>query len=524
MAGSKNSKHSQSFDLFLVILLLAALSSASAFWFFRHGYSLYYGDAEAHLNIARRIVDSRMPGYFQIGTVWLPLPHVLMLPLVENYDWWRSGFAGVVPPAFCFVLGGAFFFAATRRALGSRAGALSAICVLALNPNLLYLQSAPMTEVIFLAALAALLYFTVRFRDTQSIGSVMGAALAALAGTLTRYEGWFLIPFVTLFFLVAARRRRWMFAVLFGVVASLGPLYWLAHNWWYYGDVLEFYHGPYSAKAIYQRALEGGMARYPGDHDWRKAWLYFRSAAQSCAGWPLILLAITGAVAALFKRAIWPLVLLALPPIFYVWSIHSGATPIYVPHLWPNTYYNTRYGLSALPALAFATGALVAVVPARLRAVGAIAIIVVAVSPWLRNPRPEAWICWKESQVNSRVRLAWTKEAAAFLRERYQEGTGIFMSFGDLTGILRLAGIPVRESLYDGNVPNWDAVLARPDLFLREQWAIAIAGDKVSDTLVKASRNGPSYECLKTIAVKGGPVVQIYKRDGPPAFAGLRDP
>jgi hypothetical protein len=81
MAGSKNSKHSQSFDLFLVILLLAALSSASAFWFFRHGYSLYYGDAEAHLNIARRIVDSRMPGYFQIGTVWLPLPHVLMLLL-----------------------------------------------------------------------------------------------------------------------------------------------------------------------------------------------------------------------------------------------------------------------------------------------------------------------------------------------------------------------------------------------------------------------------------------------------------
>ena len=46
------------------------------------GYTLYYGDAEAHLNLARRVVDSRTPGLSQIGPVWLPLPHLLMLPLV----------------------------------------------------------------------------------------------------------------------------------------------------------------------------------------------------------------------------------------------------------------------------------------------------------------------------------------------------------------------------------------------------------------------------------------------------------
>ena len=44
---------------------------------------LYYGDADAHLKIARRIVDSQTPGYEQIGTVWLPLLHLLMLPLVR---------------------------------------------------------------------------------------------------------------------------------------------------------------------------------------------------------------------------------------------------------------------------------------------------------------------------------------------------------------------------------------------------------------------------------------------------------
>ena len=36
-------------------------------------------------------------------------------------------------------------------------------------------------------------------------------------------------------------------------------------------------------------------------------------------------------------------------------------------------------------------------------------------APWLIHPRPDAWITWKESQVNSEARRAWTREAAAYL-------------------------------------------------------------------------------------------------------------
>ena len=58
--------------------------AAAVAWFYRTGAILYYGDAEAHLNIARRIVDSRTPGWCQLGTTWLPLPHLLMIPLVRH--------------------------------------------------------------------------------------------------------------------------------------------------------------------------------------------------------------------------------------------------------------------------------------------------------------------------------------------------------------------------------------------------------------------------------------------------------
>jgi len=495
-----------------MLALLAALSASAIAYFYSRGYLLYYGDATAHLNIARRIIDTRTPGLDQIGTVWLPLPHLLMLPFVRSDRLWQSGLAGAIPSGICFVVAGLFLFLAARRAFSSGEAGAAAGLLLALNPNLLYLQSIAMTEAVFLAALAALLYFTVRFRERQSLGWAAAAGLAAAAGSLTRYDGWFLIPFVALFFLLAAQRRRWLTALVFVGIAALGPLAWLAHNWWYSGNLLEFYNGPYSAKAIYQRQLDAGLARYPGDHEWGKAWLYFRAAVQLCVGWPLVWLGVAGAVASLLKRVLWPLALLALPPIFYVCSMYSSSTPIYVPHLWPYSYYNTRYGLAALPLLALAAGALVAIAPPRLRRLAAVVVVLVGIAGWLAYPRQEGWICWKESQVNSVARRAWTRETAEFLRAEYRTGDGALIFFGDLAGVFQQAGIPLRQTLHQDNEPLWWAALARPDLFLWEKWAVAVSGDPVSAALGRPRKNGPRYDCVKTIAVKGAPAIEVYRR------------
>jgi hypothetical protein len=136
--------------------------------------------------------------------------------------------------------------------------------------------------------------------------------------------------------------------------------------------------------------------------------------------------------------------------------------------------YNTRYGLAALPLLAFTLGALVALGPGPKSRAALLALVVaLAVLPWAAYPRAEAWICWKESQVNSAARRAWTAEVARFLKEHYRGG-GIAMSFSDTAGALRQAGIPFREIMHEGSGPLWNAVLARPELFLRQEWAIAL--------------------------------------------------
>src|SRR5258708_1914068 len=48
-------------DTLLAVVVLALLSAGAVRFVYQHGYILYYGDAAAHLNIARRVPDSRPP-------------------------------------------------------------------------------------------------------------------------------------------------------------------------------------------------------------------------------------------------------------------------------------------------------------------------------------------------------------------------------------------------------------------------------------------------------------------------------
>ena len=487
--------------------------TAAVWWLYRQGFLLYYGDAQAHLNISRSIIDSTNPGYDQIGSVWLPVLHLICIPFVGNDAWWSTGLAGAIPVAVCFVLSAMFFYLAAREAYGSvLASAITAACY-ALNPNLLYLGSIPMTEVVFFAAFSILLFSLLRFRRTQNRWLIILGGAASIMASLTRYDGWFLIPFFAVGFFWFARERRVQAGVLFSCIASLAPLYWLAHNYWETSDFFSFYRGPYSAKAIYQRALDAGLARYRGDHQWGYSVLYYASAGLLCTGWALVLLGAAGAFCAFWKRYFIALLFLLLTPLFYVWSMYSSGTPIFVPFLFPHGYYNTRYGIAVLPLAAFAAGAIVLALPVRWRK-AALLIPLLAVLPWMIQLSPEHWICWKESQVNSKSRRIWTEQAAQFLEANYRRGDGILMTFGDLTAILSHARIPLSEAVHEGSGPAWLATVSRLDLIHRPKWAIAQATDRdtVLKAIDKANWKNTLYQPVLEIDTLKDPVVRIYRR------------
>jgi hypothetical protein len=505
MAGLKNSKNSRHSDagfapIAVCFVVTFAVIAAAIAWFYRNGSLLFFGDAEAHLNIARRIVDSRTPGWSQVGTTWLPLPHLLMIPMVGNNRLWQTGLAGTISSGLAMTIAGTFLFAAVRMLFESTTAAITACAVFILNPNTLYFGSIPMTEPIFFMALFGLLYFTVRFGRTAGWPSLAGAAICALAGTLTRYEAWFLCPFVAVFIFGKARNSRWLATAFFCALAGIGPALWLIHNRYYFGDALYFYRGPYSALAIQ------GKSNYPGNGDWRAAAHYFFAAARLVAGWPAVGIGVVGLMTAVARRAIWPIVLLALPPAFYVWSIHSAGTPIFVPTLYPFSWYNTRYGLALLPLLALGAAAL-----ARTSRTIAILLIVAVFFPLVLHPGEHA-VTWTEAEINSRTRREWTKQAVDYLRAVAGPHDTWFTSFGDLTPIYRTMGVPLRDTLTGDNEVWWAGAVARPDLFLHEDWAVVNGGDEAQTVIDKARLHGPRYELERRISVKGAPVLEIYHR------------
>ena len=84
-------------ETFPVALAAVVIAFIALLVCYPRGYILLYGDAVAHLGIARRILDSRNPGLIQLGGVWLPLPHLLMMPFVREMQWWQNGLAGAWP-------------------------------------------------------------------------------------------------------------------------------------------------------------------------------------------------------------------------------------------------------------------------------------------------------------------------------------------------------------------------------------------------------------------------------------------
>ena len=89
-------------EIVAVIVCSAAASLAAIVWSWRHGALLNWGDAVAHLHIARRVFDCHQPRLSQLGSVWLPLPHILMFPFVQIYSWWANGIAGIIPSALAY--------------------------------------------------------------------------------------------------------------------------------------------------------------------------------------------------------------------------------------------------------------------------------------------------------------------------------------------------------------------------------------------------------------------------------------
>jgi hypothetical protein len=513
----------------LLAQIAACVSILAFLYYLRQGQILLYGDAVAHINIARRLFDSRTPGPLQLGTVWLPLPHLLMLPFLFS-DWlWTTGIGGSIPSLFAYVIAAVGIFELVRgfalESVPARMAAWVAAVIFIANPNLIYLQSTAMTEPLYLAFFIwSLVYFSAFVSGDQN--ALRRCALCLLGASLTRYDGWFLATAIVALVLAIAVVRRLVprrALIEFLIISAAGPILWLAYNTAVYKNPLEFANGPYSAKAIEQRTSTPGSPPHPGSADLPVAASFFLKSAELNVGesnwhrmW--LLLAFAGSVLLLFvQRKRWPLLLLWLPLAFYTLSVAYSGVPIFLPPWWPFSLYNVRYGIELLPAFAVFCAFLVKATLERLRdtraklAIVAIALALVAISyvfAWKAQP-----ISFREAWVNSRTRLALETELARNLNQLPKHGT-FLMYLGDHVGALQQAGIPLRRVINEGNHRTWmqpydpqglwERALQNPQSHV--DFVVASEGDQVA---LKVRRD--QLLSIWVLHVSGQPATTIYR-------------
>jgi hypothetical protein len=491
------------------------------------GYMLLYGDAVAHLGIARRIIDTRYPGLQQLGGVWLPLPHLLMVPFVRNMEWWQNGMAGAWPSLLCYVFGVMGFYRLGRRML-TPAWALAATAFYGLNANLLYLATTAMTEPLFLALLVWIVLMTVEFVDAVALARpvIAGARLLVLgplifAAVMTRYDGWVLGAAVwcvvawTLWKTPALRGGLAVVFCFFTMVTVAGPVCWFAYNHVYSHDWLDFMRGPYSAKEIDRKTSPPGSHHYFGWHD--PAWslmLYARTAQVDAAWWETGWLVAAAALAGLWRMirsgATKVGLLLWLPLPFYVYSISYGSVPIFIPQLYPHSFYNSRYGMEMLPAFALFGGLAVEVFARRIKAKQPLVVrvmqpaalmLVVLNTVLMAHATP---LVLKEAMVNSVGRVAIEGALAAQL-ESLPAGVPIMIDASKYVGAMQRAEIPLKQVI---GPDDYYKGLTTPAE--KAAYVIAGAGDSVAQA-VSAHPDGLTE--LTILCSSKEPCVRVYRSD-----------
>jgi len=305
-------------------------------------------DAIAHVNKARGLFDNIEPGLRQLGTVWLPLPHILMAPLASIDPLWRSGAAGSLLSVGCFIGTSLFLFMTGIEWTGSGIVGWLAFLFFAFNPHLIYLFTTPENEPLMILCITGLLYYLLRWVRRQLWKDLALAAVFAFAGTWTRYEGWAVAAAAVVLMPIVTRKRRAASSIIFAGAAVTGPMLWMLFNLAYFEDPLMFAYGIGSAQDYASRA------KYVTAGNWGdSAVLYFMDAAY-CLNPALLWIGVGGLVVSsiFLRRGYWrPTVVLVAGCltifVFYTVNLYFNIVPITMPGMLKNdplSVINVRYG------------------------------------------------------------------------------------------------------------------------------------------------------------------------------------
>ena len=462
--------------MIVALAALAALGGAAmAIHYQRLGLTLTHYDARAHLVVSRRIIDSITPGWQQIGAVWLPLPHLLNALPVQVDFFYRTGFSAIAISVASLALATASIAWIVATLTASTWAGAAAAAVFALNPNVLYLQSTPMTEPLLMALMLLSIALLMQWCEPRSDRRSARVGVAFALACLTRYEAW---P-VTAAALAAAvwvlwrqheplsRALKAVTAVALYPAAAIVAFVVFSRvvtGAWFAND---FFVAENTAKGHPYEALA------------QVAW-----GVRALSGYGLLTAALAGAALACFWalsardhwRAILPVALLATASV--PWSAFVDGHP-----------YRIRYMVPLLAAEAVFAGF---VAGAWKRARPAVIAALVLILVFELRPLDQSAPMVVEAQWD-RPNIAARNTVSEFLAANYR-GETVMVSMGSLGHYMQdlsRSGFSIRDFLHEGNGDIWLYGLENPRAVAG--WMLIEEQAEGGDMLARRAREHPAF-------------------------------
>ncbi|KKU88944.1 MAG: Glycosyl transferase family 2 [Microgenomates group bacterium GW2011_GWF2_47_9] len=453
------------------VLTGIALSLISLYFFVHYldnGLALRYNDARSHLDIGRRVVEGLKPGLAQLGSVWLPLNHMLMVPLIWH-DWaWHSGFAGAFWNMLSFVGTGLVIYRFLENLKVGILGRLVAVAIFVFNVNILYLQSTAMTEIILLFTMTTASYYLLKWHISGLVLDLVKSAFWVMLATLVRYDGWFLLGIATLLVMKNVLRHGLKkvegVTLLFLTLAGVGVVAWFAWNQLIFKDALYFILGPFSAHS--QQLIMEQAGALPTKHNLllsTKVYLY--ALLYNSYTYPALISAI-GLFVLLRDKVLAPTVrtsttILLSPLLFNILSLYLGFSVIYVQGISGDTWFNIRYGVMLAPSIAIFVGYLIDRARRfRLLLIGSLIFVL-----FFAFTNQDA-VSIDDAMVGSSQKNV--SEVSDYLQEHAKDKPGyILISAASHDAIIFSSGLPMSRFIHEGTGKYWQSALAFPDRWAR---------------------------------------------------------
>jgi hypothetical protein len=500
--------------MLITVILLCLISIVCFLHFYQNGLGLAYNDARSRLNIGRRVVEGLKPGIAQLGSVWLPLPHILMIPTIWNEFFWHSGLSGSLQSMAAFVLTGIVIYLILDRLGVDLLGKVFGVFVFAANLNVLYLQSTSMTELLLLATMTIGSYEFVKWYDSDKLVYLIRAAFWIMLSTLIRYDGWFLFFCAAMLVVLkvlwqtkwnplkAWKKSEGMF-ILFCTLGGLGIGLWFLWNLAIFGDPLYFAFGEFSAHTQQSQLEEAGVLQSKGD--WGLSSLIYGYALAYNSVTTTVILGMLGALALWTDRRLSSfrkvgLLVLLAPLIFNILALYLGHSVLFVQGLSGESWFNVRYGLMMMPSIAVFAGYLVhRFKPLRLSIIGIFLFITLFhFLTWDSVTIDDGRV--GSSQKNVSEVSGWLQEYAA------EEDGFVLISAASHDAIIFSSRMPMKRFIHEGTGKYWESATTSPDRWAR--WIVMRTNDK--NDLTFRTLDEVEWESKYTL-VDSYPFADIYQ-------------